>query len=122
MMKFKNPTPQALLQWHWQDFAPYYDALLAEELSTANLGDWMAAWTDVAAAADELFNRLYVATSVKHRGRSCRAEFQDFMENTYPSLMEKSQQFKGEVTGFRAHPRWVRDPHAQHARRSCPFL
>lgn len=94
MMKFKNPTPQALLQWHWQDFAPYYDALLAEELSTANLGDWMAAWTDVAAAADELFNRLYVATSVNTVDEAAEQSFKDFMENTYPSLMEKSQQLK----------------------------
>ncbi len=94
MMKFKNPTPQTLLQWHWQDFAPYYDDLLAGELNAANLDDWMAAWTDVAAAADELFNRLYVATSVNTVDEAAEQGFKDFMENTYPSLMEKSQLLK----------------------------
>ena len=109
-MKFKTPTPQSLLEWHWQDFAPYYDDLLAEELTAANLEDWMAAWTAVAAAADELFNRLYVATSVNTVDEAAEQSFKEFMEKTYPSVTEKSQQLKEKLLASGLTPRGFEIP------------
>ena len=93
-MKLKTPTPQELLTWQWQNFEPYFQDLLAVDLNESTVASWVAEWTDIAAAADELFNRLYVATSVNTVDEAAEQRLKDFMEQTYPSVMEKSQQLK----------------------------
>ena len=93
-MEFKTPTPQELMHWKWQDFKPYYDDLLKIELSEENISTWMAQWTQVSEASSELFERLYVATSVNTADEMAEENLKDYMENTYPQVSEKSQQLK----------------------------
>ncbi|MGV8026130.1 MAG: M3 family oligoendopeptidase [Anaerolineaceae bacterium] len=103
-MKFKTPSPQTLLTWQWQNFEPYFNDLLAVELDKSTIANWMADWTDVAAAADELFNRLYVATSVNTVDEKAEHGLKNFMEHTYPSIMEKSQQLKEKLLASNLTP------------------
>ncbi len=93
-MEFKTPTPQELMHWKWQDFEPYYNDLLKIDLAEENITDWMAQWTQVSEASSELFERLYVATSVNTADEMAEENLKDYMENTYPQVSEKSQQLK----------------------------
>ena len=93
-MEFNRPTPQELMHWKWQDFKPYYDDLLKTELSEKNISTWMAQWTQVSEASSELFERLYVATSVNTADEMAEENLKDYMENTYPQVSEMSQQLK----------------------------
>ena len=103
-MKFKKPTSQELLTWQWKDFEPYFTDLIAFDLNETTMKEWMADWTDVAAAADELLNRLYVATSVNTADEKAEQHFKAFMEKTYPSIMEKSQQLKEKLLAANLTP------------------
>ncbi|HAF62490.1 MAG TPA: M3 family oligoendopeptidase [Anaerolineaceae bacterium] len=93
-MKFRTPTPETLLKWKWQDFEPYFEDLLSVDLTQENISTWMAQWTQVSEASSELFERLYVATSVNTADEEAEQNLKDFMEKTYPQVMEKSQQLK----------------------------
>jgi len=57
-------TIDEVLDWNWEQFEPYYTALIEVEISEATLPDWLKSWTAVSDVRDELYNRLYVATTV----------------------------------------------------------
>jgi oligoendopeptidase F len=87
-------TVDALMAWDWAQFEPHYSALEKAELTKATISDWLKNWTSVSDVRDELYNRLYVATSVNTADAIALERFEHFMEKIYPQAMAAEQKLK----------------------------
>ena len=87
-------TVKELMAWDWAQFEPHYTALEKVELSETTISDWLKSWTAVSDVRDELYNRLYVATSVNTADATVQERFEYFMENIYPRVMAAEQKLK----------------------------
>lgn len=83
-----------VMNWNWEQFEPHYTALEKAGLSGATLSDWLKNWTAVSDVRDELYNRLYVATTVNTADKEAQKRFDRFMEQIYPQAMAKEQKLK----------------------------
>ena len=87
-------TLEELMAWDWAQFEPHYSALEKVELTKATISDWLKNWTVVSDVRDELFNRLYVATTVNTADVTAQERFDHFMEKTYTQVMSAEQKLK----------------------------
>ena len=87
-------TVEALMAWDWAQFEPHYSALEKAELSEAIISNWLKNWTAVSDVRDELYNRLYVATSVNTADAISQERFEHYMEKIYPQAMAAEQKLK----------------------------
>ncbi|MEQ8674654.1 MAG: M3 family oligoendopeptidase [Aggregatilineales bacterium] len=75
------------LEWSFDKFQPYLDALLERDLSADNVDAWMADWSSIAKLMNEVVIRLQVATTQNTEDEAIEARFNAFMENIYPQAM-----------------------------------
>ena len=85
---------EELMTWGWAQFEPHYSALEKAELTEATISNWLKTWTAVSDVRDELYNRLYVATSVNTADATAQERFDHFMEKIYPQVMAAEQKLK----------------------------
>ncbi len=89
-----HPALEELMTWDWTNFEPHYSELEKEPLTGSNIKQWLADWTAIFDLADELYNRLYVATSVNTADQNTTQLFDHYLENTYPSWKAAEQKLK----------------------------
>ena len=89
-----HPETSALMAWGWSNFEPIYNDLEKEKITASNIEDWLKNWTAIFDLADELYNRLYVATSVNTADKETTLLFNNYMENTYPKWKSAEQKLK----------------------------
>ena len=87
-------TLEELMAWDWAQFKPHYSALEKTELTKETISDWLKNWTAVSDVRDELYNRLYVATTVNTVDATAQERFDYFMEKTYTKVMVSEQKLK----------------------------
>lgn len=85
---------EELVAWAWSDLEPYYTELQKEDLEKNNVENWLKHWSSVSELGDELYNRLYVATSVNTADEDAANRLESFMNETYPSLKTAEQKLK----------------------------
>ena len=89
-----NPETSELMTWGWANFEPYYSALEKEKITASNIDGWLKNWTAIFDLADELYNRLYVATSVNTADKQSTQLFNFYMEETFPKWKSAEQKLK----------------------------
>ena len=104
---FNNLTIKKLMELDWAQLEPHYAALEKTDLNKTTITGWLKNWTEVSDVRDELYNRLYVATSVNTADATAQKRFDHFMENIFPQAMTAEQKLKEKllasgltVTGF----------------------
>ena len=95
---FVSLTAEKLIELDWAQLEPYYAALEKADLSKATITSWLKNWTKVSDVRDELYNRLYVATSVNTTDAVAQKRFDYFMEKTYPQVMAAEQKLKEKLS------------------------
>ncbi len=75
------------LEWSFDKFQPYLDALLARDLTANNVDAWMTDWSAIGKLMSEVAIRLQVATTQYTEDEAIEARFNAFMENVYPQAM-----------------------------------
>jgi oligoendopeptidase F len=83
-----------LLAFDWPQFKPIYDDLEQTELSKKNIKDWLKNWTAIGDIRDELYNRLFVATSINTADPVAQDRFENFMNEIFPNAMAAEQGLK----------------------------
>ncbi|MCA9882401.1 MAG: M3 family oligoendopeptidase [Anaerolineae bacterium] len=78
------------LSWGWDDFAPYYDDLLARAVDGDSLEQWLGDWSSTSKLVMEVGSRLRVATTVDTTDEEASARYKAFMANVFPKVQEKS--------------------------------
>lgn len=87
-------TVQETLDWSWNQFKPHYDSLLAEKLTMSSLDSWMRRWTHLSRLLNELYWRLYTATTVDTNDKQAVARFDRYLDEIQPPYQEAEHQAK----------------------------
>src|SRR5215472_16521122 len=90
--------------WPWSRFAPYYDDLLARELSAANVDAWLADWSAVASLLDEINTRFTVATTADTADAESERLYQTFLDEVVPQQMAAEQRVKQQLLASGLEP------------------
>lgn len=88
------PETKELIQWGWEKLEPYYQELKKRPINQSDVEAWLADWTQVSELTDEIYNRLYVATSVNTADENAEKLLNAFMEKVYPKAMQAEQDLK----------------------------
>ncbi len=97
-------TAQDTLEWSWARFEPYVEALADEPLTNTNLNDWMQRWSHLARLINEMYARLYVATSVDTTDTTAEQLFTKFLEDVYPASLAAEQRLKEKLLASELEP------------------
>ncbi len=87
-------SAQEALDWKWEQFAPYYDELLAGEITTDTLADWLEQWSQLDNLVVEVSGRLRLAFDQDTTDEQAENRYFDFIENVLPPVKEKRQSLK----------------------------
>lgn len=87
-------TKDELLAWVWKDLEPYYTELDKIEVNGTNVEGWLKDWSTASELGDELYNRLYVATTVNTADETAAQRFEVYMNEAYPNLKIAEQKLK----------------------------
>lgn len=87
-------TYQEMLSWPWARFEPYFQELLDTPLDSTTLEAWISAWSRLSEAVDEVYMRLYVATTVNTADKQAEAHYNSFLEEIYPQAQAADQKAK----------------------------
>ncbi len=122
-------TAEELMALDWAQFEPHYTALEKAGLTEATISDWLKSWTVVSDVRDELYNRLYVATSVNTADQKAQERFDYFMEKIYPRAIAAEQKLKEKllasvltVPGFEIPLRNIRAEAEIYREENLPLL
>lgn len=92
------------LNWKWIDFAPHYEKLAASHLAENNVDRWLKEWSDLISIADEIYTRLFVATTQYTSDEKIENAFNDFIENVQPEIKKADQKLKQLLIQSKLHP------------------
>lgn len=87
-------SAQEALDWDWEQFASYYDDLLARDVTSDNVADWLAQWSQVDSLFAEVSSRLRLAFDQDTTDEQAEKRYFDFIENVIPAAREKGQLLK----------------------------
>ncbi|MFN2197897.1 MAG: M3 family oligoendopeptidase [Anaerolineales bacterium] len=80
------------LEWPWQRFAPAAEALLSTPLTADNLESWMQHWSHFSRLLEEIYARLYIATTADTTDVGAEARFNHYLDEIYPAFQTAEQQ------------------------------
>lgn len=83
-----------LLSWPWAEIEPYYKDLESRQLSAATVDTWMADWSAIHSLVDEVYNRLYVMSTVNTADAAGKALFDAYLDNVQPQFRQAEQRLK----------------------------
>ena len=93
-----------ILEWPWSQFEPFYADLSGLTITRANVGTFLADWTRITELADEIYNRLYVATTVNTADQAAHAALTRFLDGVFPRVQQAEQNLKSRLLASRVEP------------------
>ncbi|QPC84322.1 M3 family oligoendopeptidase [Phototrophicus methaneseepsis] len=81
-----------MLDWTWEQYKPYADALLEQEVTDETVEQWLADWSAFGRLLYETYNRLYVALTVDTTDEAVEARFNRFIEDVMPEMQVVTDQ------------------------------
>lgn len=97
-------SAQQALDWPWEKFEPYFVSLLVKPLNKDNLDGWMKHWTYLGRLVIEIYNRLYLATTLDTTDKVASERFSNFLEFTYPTFLAADQKLKEKLIASQLEP------------------
>lgn len=94
-----------LLSWQWGKFEPYYDDLRQRRLDAGNVDQWTADWSAVYSLVDEIYSRLYVASTVNTADQEAKRLFDAYLDDLQPKFKEAEQALKEKLLASGLCPR-----------------
>lgn len=78
------------LEWEWSDWQPYYDALIATDLTEDNILEWLANWDKVTRMYAEVATRTRIAPRLDTTDEEASTRLQKFMNGVFPEQQKVS--------------------------------
>jgi oligoendopeptidase F len=88
------PDATEFKNWSWEQIEPYYEDLLARDLTAANSEQWLADWSHLAKLVDEANWRLYDANAIDTTDKQAEGQYTTFLEEIQPRSREADQKVK----------------------------
>lgn len=96
--------PKVYMNWSWDQFKPYTDALLERELTDDNIVEWLTDWAHLWNILGEMSSRLNVATTVDTTDAAAEKRLMDFMQNISEQLQPVEQQLREKLLATGIEP------------------
>jgi oligoendopeptidase F len=87
----------AMIDWPWSGFEPYYRELAGRTLTRATVSEFLSDWTRLNERIDEIYNRLYVGTTVNTADEAGERRFHKFLDEIYPGMQAEEQNLKNKL-------------------------
>lgn len=84
----------AILDWKWNDYAPYFNALAERSLELATVHDWLAGWSRIGALLHEQGSRLHNMSCADTRDAELRGRLEYFQQQVVPPALAADQRLK----------------------------
>lgn len=97
-------TSEAFSQWSWSQIAPYYDDLLARELTAETVDQWLADWTRVSSLVDETSTAFTIKTTVNTTDTETEERYNRFLDEILPPYTEAEQRVKEKLVASGLEP------------------
>ncbi|MCA9922189.1 MAG: M3 family oligoendopeptidase, partial [Anaerolineales bacterium] len=101
---------QTMMGWRWEQIAPYYDALLAREITAVSVTDWLADWTRLDNLVSEVYARLYLAHDLDTNNKEAEQRYFTFLENVIPPVQTADQALKDKLLQSEQSPEGMAVP------------
>ncbi len=88
------PEATEFKNWSWEQIEPYYEDLLARDLTAANSNQWLADWSHLAKLVDEAYWRLDVAITIDTTDAQAEKQYTTFLDEVQPQCKEADQKVK----------------------------
>ncbi len=92
------------LDWGNEDFRPFFEELLAQELTETTLNQWMLDWSTISKLASEVSSRLDVAVTVDTTDEAAEERFLRFNEEVIPQLRIYDNQLQSKLVASGLSP------------------
>ncbi|MDQ7030662.1 MAG: M3 family metallopeptidase [Ardenticatenia bacterium] len=80
--------PNVVLNWTWEDVAPYYQDLQRRPLTAETVEAWLADWSALADHLSEQYARLYVATTLNTADEEAERRYKAFVKEMMPRVKQ----------------------------------
>jgi oligoendopeptidase F len=117
------------LEFSWMQIEPYYQDLFTRRLDETNQIEWLSDWTGLRHAWYEVYQRLYVATTVDTTDLDADRRYRQFLEEIYPEVQSAEHRVKDkllasglEPVGFEVPLRNIRCEAALYRQANLPLL
>lgn len=97
-------TTEELMKLTWADLEPMYLELEKQEVSARNIENWLADWSRVSECVDEMYNRLYVATTLNTADEAADKRYTAFLDDIFPHAQVHEQKLKEMLIATRLEP------------------
>jgi oligoendopeptidase F len=78
----------------WDEIAPEFAALEAQDLTAANVAAWLTAWSRLQEALDEVQQRLYILTTLDTTDAAASARYAAFLDQIFPPFQDANFRLK----------------------------
>ena len=97
-----------LVQWTWPQIEPHYRDLAAGPLTAASVHEWLSGWSRLGEAVDEMYNRLWVATTVNTAGEEAGRRFSAYLDEIFPGARASEHGLKKKLIASGLDPSALR--------------
>ena len=80
--------------WKWNEYKPYFEDLLNQEIDETNVNIWMKYWSDFSELIGEVGTDVYVATTVDTTDQDAKNRFNTFLEDISENASSKNQMLR----------------------------
>ena len=87
-------TSKEMQDWEWDDYEPFFEHLLEQEINPANINSWMKYWSDFSELVGEVGTDVYVSTTVDTTDEEAKKRFHTFLEDISENASTKNQALK----------------------------
>ena len=86
--------PSQTMDWNWAQIELCYKELAATHLTPDTVQTWLENWTRLKQLLEEVYWRLYVATTLDTTDQKAEHEYKAFFDNVYPKSLVAEQKLK----------------------------
>ena len=73
-------TSKEMRDWKWNNYEPFFEYLLTQEINAENIESWMKYWSDFSELIGEVGTDVYVSTTVDTTDKEAKKRFHTFLE------------------------------------------
>jgi len=101
------PLPQDIhtfMGWSWPQIEPYYAELAARPLTAEDVAAWLADWSGLDERVYEMYQRLYVATTINTVNEDAQRRYARYLDEIYPAAEAARQTLKEKLLASGLEP------------------
>ena len=88
---------RTVMDWGWEQFKPFYDDLLAREITAVSAATWLADWTRLDNLVSEAYTRLHLSHDQDTTNKEAEQRYFAFLETIVPPLQTADQALKDKL-------------------------